>query len=72
MDDQNWKTRTYLIGALIGALTGLSVAVVLVKRAEELDEPVQFGTREGLKLGVGVLGLLRQVSRLGVDTEHSH
>lgn len=69
MNDQNWKNRIYLLGAVLGALTGLGVAVVLVKRAEETGEELKFGTREGLRLGVGVLGLLRQVSRLGVPED---
>jgi hypothetical protein len=67
MNDGNWKARTYLVGALLGTITGLGVAFVLVKRAEELGEPVQIGTREGLRLGVGVLGMLRQFSRLGME-----
>ncbi|MDF1500495.1 MAG: hypothetical protein P1P76_08500 [Anaerolineales bacterium] len=69
MNDQNWKNRIYLLGVVLGALTGLGVAVVLVKRAEETGEELKFGTREGLRLGVGVLGLLRQVSRLGVPED---
>ncbi|MGD2058335.1 MAG: hypothetical protein PVF85_11335 [Anaerolineales bacterium] len=69
MDDNNWKTRTYLMGAIVGAVTGLGVALVLVKRSEELGEPLQFGTKEGLRLGVGVLGLLRQVGKLSANPE---
>lgn len=69
MDDKNWKTRTYLIGAIVGAITGLGVALVLVKRSEETGEPLQFGTREGLRLGVGLMGLIRQVSKLSAPSE---
>jgi hypothetical protein len=69
MDDQNWKARTYLIGAFVGALTGLGVALVLVRRAEETGEPVEFGTREGIRLGIGLLGLVRQVGKLGTGSE---
>lgn len=69
MNDENWKTRTYLLGAVLGALTGLGVAIVLVRRSEETGEPVKFGTKEGLRLGVGVLALLRQVSRFNVESD---
>jgi hypothetical protein len=69
MDDNNWKTRTYLIGTIVGALAGLGVAFVLVRRSEETGEPVQFGTREGLRLGLGLLGLIRQVGRLGANPD---
>lgn len=68
MDEQN-KTRIYLTGTIIGALTGLGIALVMVKRAEETGEALQFGTREGLTLGVSVLGLLRQVGKLGVSAD---
>lgn len=68
MEEQN-KTRIYLAGTIVGALTGLGIAFVMVKRAEETGEPLQFGTREGLTLGVSLLGLLRQVGKLGVSTD---
>lgn len=69
MDDNNWKTRTYLIGTIVGALAGLGVAFVLVRRSEETGEPVKFGTREGLRLGIGLLGLIRQVGRLSANPD---
>jgi uncharacterized membrane protein YadS len=69
MDDTNWKTRTYLIGSIVGALAGLGVAFLLIRRSEETGEPVQFGTREGLRLGIGLLGLIRQVGKLSAGTE---
>jgi uncharacterized membrane protein YadS len=69
MDDTNWKTRTYLIGSIVGALAGLGVAFLLIRRSEETGEPVQFGTREGLRLGIGLLGLIRQVGKLSSNPE---
>lgn len=64
-DENNWRGRTLLLGALIGALTGLGAAYVLVRRAEESGEPPQLGTGEGVRLGMGVLGLLRMISGFG-------
>ena len=64
-EDSNWKTRTLLVGAIAGALTGLGVAFVLIQRAEQEGEVVQLRSTEGLKLGMGVLGLLRQVGQIG-------
>ncbi len=63
-DDSNWKTRTLIVGVLAGALTGLGVAFVLIQRAEQEGGVVQMRTSEGLKLGMGVLGLLRQVGQI--------
>jgi len=64
-EDSNWKTRTLIVGVLAGALTGLGVAFVLIQRAEQEGEVVQLRTSEGVKLGMGVLGLLRQVGQIG-------
>ncbi len=61
-DDRDWKRQTLLVGALIGALTGVGVAYVLIRRAEEQGEPLRIGAGEGVRLGMGVLGLLRLVS----------
>ncbi len=62
-EDGNWKTRTMILGSLIGALTGLGMAVLLVRRAEQQGERPKLGTSEGMKIGMALLGLLRQISR---------
>jgi hypothetical protein len=64
-EDRSWKTRTLLIGALLGALTGVGVAFALVQRAEQRGEPVSLNTGDGVKLGMGVLALIRQIGQLG-------
>lgn len=63
--DQNYKTKALLIGALVGALVGISAAYLLIQRAEKEEGRLQVGTGEGIKLGLLVLGLLRQVAQLG-------
>ena len=63
-EDSNWKTRTLIVGVLAGALTGLGVAFVLIQRAEQEGGVVQMRTSDGLKLFMGVLGLLRQVGQI--------
>ncbi len=64
-EDSSWKARTIIVGVLAGALTGLGAALVLIQRAEQEGEAVQLGTSEGLKVGIGVLGLLRQIGQIG-------
>jgi hypothetical protein len=61
---ENWQSKTLLFGALIGALVG-GAAYLLVQRADKEGGSVRMGTGEGLKLGLLVLGLLRQVAQLG-------
>lgn len=64
---ENNKGRTLLLGALVGAFTGLIAAVLLNRRAENNERETTITTGEGIKLGVLVLGLLRAISALGDD-----
>ena len=61
------KSRTILLGALIGAFTGLIAAVLLTRRAEKNERETAITTGEGLKWGVLVFGLLRAIASLGDD-----
>ena len=60
-----WKNKVLLVGGVIGGLVGVGAAYLLVQRAEREGTELQMGTGEGIRLGLMVLGLLRQVSRLG-------
>lgn len=66
MDEQSqWKTRIIFIGGVIGALVGLGTAYMLVQRADKEGEELKLSTGEGIRLGMLVMGMMRQVSRLG-------
>jgi hypothetical protein len=58
----NWKTRTILLGTLVGALTGATAAYILIQQAEKKNTQPKLNAGEGVKIGLGVLGLLRLVS----------
>ncbi len=64
-NSSNWKNRVLLTGAILGALTGLGAAYLLVQRAEREGIAPNLSAGEGVKLGVLVFGLLRQVAQLG-------
>ena len=64
-DNENWKQKALILGGVIGALTGLGLAYMLVRKAEETEGGLQFGTGEGIRLGVILTNLLRQVASLG-------
>ena len=64
-EDRSWKARTYLIGAVVGAITGVGIAFALVQQAEQQGEMVKLKSGEGIRLGMGVLGLLRQIGQIG-------
>jgi hypothetical protein len=59
------KNKVLVLGGVIGGLVGVGTAYLLVQRAEKEGTDVQLGTGEGIRLGLLVLGMLRQVSRLG-------
>jgi hypothetical protein len=63
--ESNWRVKTLLIGALIGALTGVGAAYLLVQRAERQGEVPRLDAGEGVKLGMRILGVLRHVAQLG-------
>jgi glucokinase len=58
------KGRMLLVGGLIGAVTGMGVAYLISQRAERQGGEVSFSPGEGLRLGLLVLGMLRQVADL--------
>lgn len=60
-----WKAKMLLIGGAVGLLTGLAAAYMLVQRAERVGDKPLLNSGEGVKLGLLVLGLLRQVTQLG-------
>ncbi|MFP3853553.1 MAG: hypothetical protein ACLFWD_04565 [Anaerolineales bacterium] len=63
------NAQTLVMGGILGALTGVGVAYLLVKRSEQQGGDMSLTTGEGLRLGLLVLGLLRQVSDLAVPDE---
>jgi len=65
--DNSWKIRTLILGAVVGAATGLGAAYLLTRRAEQEGEELSITSGQGLKLGLLVIGLLRQIMSLGED-----
>jgi len=65
--DNTWKARTLVVGAVLGALTGLGAAYLLTKRAEQKGQPLAITPGKGVQLGVMLAGLLRSILTLGED-----
>jgi hypothetical protein len=65
MPSDQTRSQTLLVSAALGALLGLAVGYTLLKRAEEDEGRPMITAREGLSLGMLVVGLLRQVAQLG-------
>ena len=54
--------KLILIGAGIGAATGILAAYLLIKRANQGETSEVITPGEGVKLGLGILGLLKLIS----------
>ena len=63
--DTSWAGQVLVIGAVVGALTGLAGAYLLLQRAKRRAETPNLSASEGIRLGLLVFGLLRQVTLLG-------
>lgn len=61
------KGRTLLIGALIGAITGLIAATLLNRRVERDENSTAITAGDGIKIGALVFGLLRAIASIGDD-----
>jgi ABC-type Fe3+-siderophore transport system permease subunit len=64
-DQENWKPRMLMIGAVLGALVGLGAAYLISQQAERSGKKPEMTAGAGIRLGLLVLGLLRQVAALG-------
>ncbi len=61
-----WKTRTTLIGGVLGALTGAGAAWMFLKSGG-YESKSRIKPDALLAVGIGVLSLLRQISNLGEE-----
>ena len=61
----NWRPKTLVIGALAGAVIGAAAAYLFIQAAEKAGNQPKITPGDGMRLGLLVLGLLRQVAALG-------
>lgn len=64
-ENSNWKTLVLVIGGVAGLLTGLAAAFILIKKREASDGQLSINSGEGFKIGMGIVGLLKQISESG-------
>jgi hypothetical protein len=62
---ENWQTKTLIIGAIVGAVTGVLGAYILVQAADKVGTRPQISAGDGVKVGLGVMAVLRLLADLG-------
>ena len=64
-DAQKWKRNLLVIGVIGGALAGLGAAYLYIKKSDEMNERPRITAGDGVKLGMGVFGVLKMIADLG-------
>lgn len=59
MEDSQWKKKTLLITVAVGAALGVVAGLIMVQRSEQTQVRPQLTAGDGVKVGLGVLGVLR-------------
>ena len=67
MPEINWKTKTVIIGTVVGGLIGLGTALLLTKNAEKQngDGLPDISPGEALGVVVAIIGVVRGIAALG-------
>lgn len=60
----DWKRKTYLFGGLIGLAFGILAALIIIQRSEKNEIQPKMTAGDGVKIGMGALGVLRLISDL--------
>ncbi len=61
---ETWKQKTLVIGGVVGLLAGLVAAYIFIQRAELDENRPKITAGEGVKVGLGVLTVLRTIADL--------
>jgi hypothetical protein len=60
----NWRTRTLVIGGVVGLLVGIAGAYIVIQRSEQNSTLPAVSAGDGVKVGLGVLGVLRLIAEI--------
>ncbi|RMG97162.1 MAG: hypothetical protein D6706_09010 [Chloroflexi bacterium] len=63
--NSDWKKKVLIAGTLIGAFVGFGTAYLMARTAEESSGgPPKITTKDALKIGVNVIGVVRGIAAL--------
>lgn len=61
-NDNKRKSTIFVVSGAIGLLTGLAAAYLIVNKQEESGETVKLTTRDGTRIGMGIVALLKLIA----------
>lgn len=65
-ENNNWKTKTLLLSAIVGLLVGIGTGYLLTRTAEENGgQPPKITTGDAIKASLGIFGVVRGIVALG-------
>ncbi len=67
MNRLDWRTRTFVIGGVVGALLGVSAAYIYVNSVEKDGKTPELRPAEAVAIGLSLLGILRQIANMRDD-----
>lgn len=63
---EDWKTKTFIYGGIIGLAAGIIASLIVVQQAEKHQSRPAITAPDGIKLGLGLLTFLRLISDIVV------
>lgn len=71
MESNDWKTRTMIIGGVLGGIAGVVAAMMFIRSGEESNTRRKGRPRvrpkHALQVGIGLMGLLQKIAGLAEE-----